>query len=78
MRRAIKFLFGATIGGLVGAGVVLLLTPASGQELRTQMQDQVQRIQAEIQEAAAARRSELEGQLRTLRQPQKGETKIEI
>jgi len=78
MRRTLKFLFGATMGGLIGAGVVLLLTPASGQELRTQMQEQIQRIQAEIQEAADARRVELEQQLKTLRQPQKAEAKIEI
>ncbi len=69
MKRTISFLSGAVMGGLVGATLALLLTPASGDDLRAQMQAQAQRIQAEVKEAAAARRTELEEQLITLRKP---------
>ena len=69
MKRTISFLSGAVMGGLVGAILALLLTPASGDELRAQMQERSKRIQAEVKEAAAARRSELEEQLVSLRKP---------
>ena len=69
MKRTISFLSGAVMGGLVGATLALLLTPASGDELRGKMQEQAQRIQAEVKEAAAARRSDLEEQLVALRKP---------
>ncbi|MBU0512256.1 MAG: YtxH domain-containing protein [Chloroflexi bacterium] len=69
MKRTISFLSGAVMGGLVGATLALLLTPASGDDLRAKMQAQAQRIQAEVKEAAAARRNELEEQLITLRKP---------
>jgi gas vesicle protein len=73
-----NFLLGAAVGGFIGAALALLLTPASGEDLRKQMQDQAERIKVEVQEAAAARRAELEKQLATLRQPQKTEARIEI
>jgi gas vesicle protein len=57
------------LGALVGAVVTLLLTPASGDELRSQMQAQVDRIQLEVRKAAEARRAELEQQLAELRTP---------
>ena len=59
------------MGGLVGVTLALLLTPASGEELRTKMQNQVNQIQAEIKSAAQSRREELEEQLANLRKPQK-------
>jgi gas vesicle protein len=59
------------MGGLVGATLALLLTPASGEELRTKMQNQVNQIQAEVKSAAQSRRAELEEQLTNLRKPQK-------
>jgi gas vesicle protein len=70
MNRAISFLSGALMGALVGTTLALLLTPASGEELRTKMQEQAQRIQAEVKTASEKRRSELEEQLETLRKPQ--------
>lgn len=71
MNRVISFLSGALMGGLVGVTLALLLTPASGEELRTKMQNQVNQIQAEIKSAAQSRREELEEQLANLRKPQK-------
>ncbi len=67
MKRAFSFLAGAIMGALVGSTVTILLTPASGEELRAKMQEQAQRIQAEIKAASEARRAELEEQLASLR-----------
>ena len=70
MNRVISFLSGAVMGGLVGATLALLLTPASGEELRAKMQEQAKQIQAEVKAATESRRAELEEQLATLRKPQ--------
>lgn len=71
MRRTMSFLSGTAMGALVGAALALLFAPASGEELRNQMQERANRMQSEVQNAAAARRAELEQQLAALRQPQK-------
>jgi gas vesicle protein len=71
MKRALNFLSGTLMGGLVGATVAILLAPASGEELRNQMRARAERIQAEVNQAAAQRRAELERQLAALRAPQK-------
>ena len=70
MNRAISFLSGAVMGALVGATLAILLTPASGEELRIRMQEQSQKIQDEVKAATSNRRAELEAQLETLRKPQ--------
>lgn len=72
MQRTFKFLLGFSIGGIIGATAALLLTPASGDELRVQAQKRIESIQEEIQAAAETRRSELEAQLAEMRKPQKG------
>jgi len=71
MNRTFNFLLGALIGGLVGATVAILLTPASGEELRSQMKMRADHIRADVMEAAAERRAELEHQLAALRAPKK-------
>ena len=70
MKRAVNFIVGFTFGGLLGASIALLITPSSGDELRSQVQAKISGIQHEVQTAAASRRAELENQLATLRQPQ--------
>ncbi len=71
MNRIISFLSGAVMGALVGSTLALLLTPASGEELRTKMAEKAQKIQDEVKEATQTRRIELEEQLASLRKPQK-------
>jgi gas vesicle protein len=71
MRKTMSFLSGSMIGALFGAALALLLAPSSGEELRNQMQERADRVQNEVKAAAATRRTELEQQLASLRQPQK-------
>jgi gas vesicle protein len=71
MRSITRFLEGFILGGLVGAAIGLLLAPYSGEELRTQMQNEANRIRAEVSQAAQQRRAELEQQLAALRAPRK-------
>ncbi|MEN8173480.1 MAG: YtxH domain-containing protein [Chloroflexota bacterium] len=69
MKKAISFLTGTLMGGLVGVTLALLLTPASGAELREQLQTRRQNFQTDIKAAVASRRAELEAQLAELRKP---------
>jgi gas vesicle protein len=64
-----KFLEGFILGGLVGVAVALLVTPASGNELRSRIQGEVDRVRGEVNRAADERRAELEQQLAALRLP---------
>jgi gas vesicle protein len=63
MRKAMAFVFGAIVGGILGAVTALLLAPYSGDELRTVFQQKIENVQAEIKEAAVQKRAELEEQL---------------
>ena len=69
MRRVISFFAGAAAGSLVGATFALLLAPTSGDDLRSQLQARVDRVRQEMQDAANARRAELEQRLSELRAP---------
>lgn len=63
MKKAVNFVFGAVIGGIIGAIAALLLAPSSGEDLRLDLQQKAQNIQIEIKEAAQKKRDELEQQL---------------
>jgi gas vesicle protein len=69
MHRIYSFLGGALLGGLIGAGISILLAPASGEELREQMQARAKQVELEVKNAAASRRAEMEQQLAELRTP---------
>jgi gas vesicle protein len=71
MKAVMRFMQGFLLGALLGASLVLLLTPASGEQLRQQMQAEARRIQSEVNQAAINRRHDLEQQLAALRAPQK-------
>lgn len=70
MQKFFNFFLGALIGGFLGATLAILLAPSSGEELRLEMRERVQRLQDELRQAAAQRRAELEEQLAALRSPQ--------
>lgn len=67
MQKFLNFLIGALIGGFLGATLAILLAPSSGEELRLEMRERIQRLQDELRQAAAQRRAELEEQLAALR-----------
>jgi gas vesicle protein len=69
MNKFFNFVAGATLGALVGAATALLLAPVSGEELQGQIRAQVEQIQLEVKTAASERRTELEEQLSSLREP---------
>jgi gas vesicle protein len=69
MRRALSFLIGVTLGGMVGATLSLLFAPSSGSELRAQIGDRAENLAAEVRQAANTKRIELQGRLDTLRAP---------
>ena len=69
MNKFFNFIAGATLGALVGASVAILIAPTSGEGLQAQIKAQVEQIQLEVKTAASDRRSELEKQLSTLREP---------
>ena len=66
MQKILAFMAGAMCGAIVGAVAVLLLTPASGMEMREQARKRVDEIVEEGRKAAAERRAELEQQLRQM------------
>lgn len=73
MRKIFNFFIGMMMGGLVGATVALLLAPASGEEIRSQVQAQTIRLRDEVKAVAEARRAELERELNALRAPYRKE-----
>lgn len=69
MRRMMSFVFGAALGGLVGAVVALLWAPYSGEELRDEFRIRASSVTGELKDAVASRRMELEHQLAEMRKP---------
>jgi gas vesicle protein len=69
MRKAISFIAGITVGGLVGAILALLFAPSSGTELRAQISERANGFAGEIRQAADTKRIELQERLETLRAP---------
>lgn len=74
--RALNFIAGIFLGGVVGAVAVILFTPTSGEELREQIQIQIENVKSEVKAASDARRAELETELASLRQPKAPEEDI--
>ena len=74
MSRFFNFILGVILGALTGSVLAILLAPASGQNLRRQIQETAIDIQEEVRHAVHDRRVELEQQLEEMRAPQKGAT----
>ncbi len=73
MQRVFSFITGIFMGGVVGAIVAILLAPASGEEIREQLQERSIRLKDDIKAVAEARRAELERELTALRAPYRKE-----
>ncbi|MBN2549213.1 MAG: YtxH domain-containing protein [Anaerolineales bacterium] len=69
MRSLIRFFSGFIMGALVGTVLALLFSPTSGDELRSQIRAEAERVQDEVKKAASERRMELEHQLEAMRSP---------
>jgi len=69
MRRFSNFIIGAVFGALIGSVTVILLAPASGEELRKQLMERAGAFRDEIQDAYTARYTQLETELEVLREP---------
>lgn len=67
MQKALNFVLGMVLGGMVGSALALLLTPVSGDELRMEMKEYSRQVRSEVEQAATARRAELERELANLR-----------
>jgi gas vesicle protein len=67
MQKALNFVLGMVLGGLVGSTLALLLTPLSGDELRMEVREYTRQVKSEVEQAANARRAELERELADLR-----------
>ncbi len=69
MRRTFGFLIGVFVGALVGSTVALLLTPESGDELRSELRARGDGFVHQIRSAADELRIELRNRLEALRAP---------
>jgi hypothetical protein len=69
MRRMLGFSIGAVLGGLIGAGLALLFAPASGKDLRNQINERARSFSSDIRQAANTKRIELQDRLEELRAP---------
>ncbi len=67
MQKALNFVLGLVLGAMVGSAAALLMTPMSGDELRMEVRDYTRQVKSEVEEAASARRLELERELANLR-----------
>ncbi len=67
MQKALNMVLGIVLGGLVGSALVLLLTPVSGNELRTDVKEFTRQVKSDVEQAANARRADLERELADLR-----------
>lgn len=67
MNRVLMFGGGLLLGAMVGAGLVLLLTPQSGVETQQLIQERIQDILEEGRVAAEVRRQELETRFEDLK-----------
>ena len=71
MNKSSSWLQGAFLGGLIGSALVLILTPYTGEELKARINDYINNVQNEVQQAGVEKRLELETELELLRSGKK-------
>ncbi|MEL7636948.1 MAG: YtxH domain-containing protein [Chloroflexi bacterium] len=71
MSKSSSWLQGAFLGGLIGSALVLILTPYTGEELKARINDYINNVQNEVQQAGVEKRLELETELELLRSGKK-------
>jgi gas vesicle protein len=69
MKKFFSFLFGAILGGAIGATAALLFAPMKGTELRERLNEYLIEVKSEVGSAVEERRSELQDQITQLRKP---------
>ncbi len=67
MNKLFSFMAGAMCGALVGGVTALLLTPASGNDLRNQAIDRWETAKHEAQQARAQTRRQLEAEFEKMK-----------
>jgi gas vesicle protein len=67
MNKIFSFLAGSLCGALVGGAAAILLTPASGEQLRADAQARWQQAMQEAQQAMDETRRELEAQFEQMK-----------
>jgi gas vesicle protein len=70
MRNFGMYVLGAAIGGLLGAGIGLLLAPKAGDETRSDINGYVVHVREEVVNASQQRRVELQKELDRMREPE--------
>jgi gas vesicle protein len=70
MNKILGFFAGALCGAVVGAATTLLLTPASGDDLRTRTINHWENAKSEARQAQADTRRNMEGKFENLRSGQ--------
>ena len=61
--RVFNFIFGILIGFIIGAAIILLTTPQSGEDVQQGVKNRLTDLQDVWQEAFAARKAELESRM---------------
>ncbi len=64
--RAVKFLVGVLVGAAIGATVVLLIAPQSGDETQRMVTEKFDTLFEEGKKAYAARKNELKQQIEVM------------
>ncbi|MCA9944310.1 MAG: YtxH domain-containing protein [Anaerolineales bacterium] len=67
MNKLFSFMAGAMCGALVGGVTALLLTPASGNDLRTQAMERWEMAKQEAQQAREQTRQQLESEFEQMK-----------
>jgi len=65
--RALNFVYGILIGAALGAVLVLLTTPQSGQDIQSTAKEKFNKLMEEGRRASEARKAELEARMTNIR-----------